>query len=302
MLSTSLIIGTAAGAIIGGITNGIAIKMLFRPLNPVKIGKYTLPFTPGVIPKERKRIAQKVGQVVSEELLNEDVLRSWLLKQEAIEEVEKVIDNYLKGLSENEKTVDELLNEMLGKERTTYLVCEVEEALTFKLYSKVISMEIGKIIIEKIKTAFKEGKFGSLLGPMSFFINDSLIENLAGKIEPVISQFIADEGEEIIRTAIEQEREELLDAPIKTISEKLNPYHEMIKHSLIKGYERVVNEYLNKMLKGLKIDKIVEERILSLDMLEVERIILDIMHKELNAIIWFGVVLGAVMGILASLV
>lgn len=302
MLSTSLIIGAAAGAVIGGITNGIAIKMLFRPLNPVKIGNYTLPFTPGVISKERERIAHKVGQVISEELLNEEVLRNWLLKKEVVEGVEKAIEAYLSQLSENDKTVDEVLNNTLGKERTTYLVCEVEEGLTARLYSKIISIEIGKIIIEKITAAFKEGKFGSLLGPMSFFINESLVESLAGKIEPIISQFIEEEGEEIIRKAVEEESSEILSTEVKEISEKLNSYREMIKYSIVKGYEKIINEYLSKILKGLKIGKIVEERILSLDMLEVERIILDIMRKELNAIIWFGVGLGAVMGILAGLI
>lgn len=302
MISANLLIGTAAGAIIGGITNGIAIKMLFRPLNPVKIGNYTLPFTPGVIPKERKRIASKVGQVISEELLNEEVLRAWLLKKEAIDEIDKMIESYFNKLNENERTIGELLDETMGKERSTYLVCEIEEGITAKLYSKVMSMEIGKIIVSKMQDAFKEGKFGSLLGPMSFFINESLIESIASKIEPIISGFIEDEGEGIIRKAIEKESEEVLSSEVKEMAEKLSPYHEIIKHSLLKAYEKIVNEHLAGILKGLKIDKIVEDRILALDMLEVERIILDIMHKELNAIIWFGVALGAIMGILASLI
>ena len=46
------------GGFIGLITNGIAIKMLFRPHYPVKIGNIKLPFTPGLIPKEKPRIAK----------------------------------------------------------------------------------------------------------------------------------------------------------------------------------------------------------------------------------------------------
>ena len=49
----SLIIRPLIGAAIGYVTNWIAVKMLFFPLNPVKIGKFTLPFTPGVIPKNK---------------------------------------------------------------------------------------------------------------------------------------------------------------------------------------------------------------------------------------------------------
>ncbi|MDP7742500.1 MAG: DUF445 family protein, partial [Lentisphaeria bacterium] len=35
------------GAIIGALTNQIAIKMLFRPYRPIMIGSLTLPLTPG---------------------------------------------------------------------------------------------------------------------------------------------------------------------------------------------------------------------------------------------------------------
>ena len=40
------------GAIIGGITNVIAIRMLFHPFKPYYIFKMRIPFTPGLIPKD----------------------------------------------------------------------------------------------------------------------------------------------------------------------------------------------------------------------------------------------------------
>lgn len=300
-MSTNILIGTITGAIIGGITNGIAIKMLFRPLNPVKIGGFTLPFTPGVIPKEKERIASKVGEVISKELLNEEVLHTWLLKQEICREIEKSIEDYLKEQSKNEKTLHEVLQKSIGKERSVYFVCEIEENVTYKLYSKVISMELGKIVVEKIQTAFKEGSLGSLFGPMSFLISDSLQESIAGKIEPVISKFIVEEGESIIRKAVEEESQKMQGIQVKDFIEKANTYNELIIRTVINGYKSLVENHLTRILTALNIAQIVEERILALDMLQIEQIILSIMKKELNAIIWFGVLLGAIMGILASL-
>ncbi|MEG0107985.1 MAG: DUF445 family protein, partial [Lachnospiraceae bacterium] len=52
------IAGPLIGAVIGYCTNYIAVKMLFRPLYPVKIGRFTLPFTPGMIPKGKERLAK----------------------------------------------------------------------------------------------------------------------------------------------------------------------------------------------------------------------------------------------------
>ena len=45
-----ILAGPVIGAVIGYFTNYIAVKMLFRPLKPIKIKNYTLPFTPGTYP------------------------------------------------------------------------------------------------------------------------------------------------------------------------------------------------------------------------------------------------------------
>ncbi|MFZ5642357.1 MAG: DUF445 domain-containing protein [Bacillota bacterium] len=59
------------GAGIGWLTNWIAVKLIFRPHNPVSILGYTLQ---GVVPKRRAEIARSIGQVVENELLSVDDL------------------------------------------------------------------------------------------------------------------------------------------------------------------------------------------------------------------------------------
>ena len=48
------------GAGIGYITNWIAVKMMFRPIKEYKIGKLRIPFTPGIIPKNKERISAAI--------------------------------------------------------------------------------------------------------------------------------------------------------------------------------------------------------------------------------------------------
>ena len=57
-----ILAGPVIGGVIGYFTNYIAVKMLFRPLKPVKIGGRTLPFTPGIIPKGKPRLAKALGK------------------------------------------------------------------------------------------------------------------------------------------------------------------------------------------------------------------------------------------------
>ena len=49
------------GAFIGALTNDVAIRMLFRPYSARHIGKWRVPFTPGLIPRERHHIAESIA-------------------------------------------------------------------------------------------------------------------------------------------------------------------------------------------------------------------------------------------------
>ena len=66
------------GAIIGYVTNRIAIKMLFRPLKPKRLLGFTVPLTPGVIPRNRFDLARTIGRMVSEQLLSPQSLQEQL--------------------------------------------------------------------------------------------------------------------------------------------------------------------------------------------------------------------------------
>jgi hypothetical protein len=61
------------GATIGYFTNWLAIKMLFRPLQPVYLGRFRLPFTPGILPRERQRLTMSIAETVSSEILTTEV-------------------------------------------------------------------------------------------------------------------------------------------------------------------------------------------------------------------------------------
>lgn len=69
------IVPPVVGAIIGYVTNDLAIKMLFRPLKPIRVWKIRLPFTPGILPRQRHQLADNIGRMVERELLTEEILR-----------------------------------------------------------------------------------------------------------------------------------------------------------------------------------------------------------------------------------
>jgi len=83
------------GAIIGGVTNYLAIKMLFRPYKRYQIGKWGIPFTPGLIPKRHDEIAEQLGRVVEEYLVTEELLRGWIRTPEIEDDLQRRVQKSL---------------------------------------------------------------------------------------------------------------------------------------------------------------------------------------------------------------
>lgn len=97
------IAGPLLGAVIGYITNYIAIKMLFRPLEPKYLFGHQLPFTPGIIPRRKAQFAEALGKAVFDKFFNWDDLEL-VFKSDAF--ADKVAGEILTELRSDKKISD----------------------------------------------------------------------------------------------------------------------------------------------------------------------------------------------------
>ncbi|NER53013.1 MAG: DUF445 domain-containing protein [Symploca sp. SIO1A3] len=86
-----LVLPPVAGAVIGYFTNDLAITMLFRPYKPIYIGKRRLPLTPGLIPSNQERLAQKIADTIMGSLLTPAELQRLAKRLLALERVQGAI-------------------------------------------------------------------------------------------------------------------------------------------------------------------------------------------------------------------
>ena len=100
----TLLSGPLTGALIGYLTNYLAVKMLFRPRKAIYIFKKRLPFTPGVITRGKDRLAKAVSRLVSETLITEEDIRGYLLSAEMENSVAEKAEEIL-----SEKLRDEII-------------------------------------------------------------------------------------------------------------------------------------------------------------------------------------------------
>lgn len=93
------------GSLIGGVTNILAVRMLFHPFKTYYIFNKRVPFTPGLIPKRRKEVADKIGQVVEEHLLTESLIQSKLNAPSSRQAIEEVLLNQIQKLKQENMTL-----------------------------------------------------------------------------------------------------------------------------------------------------------------------------------------------------
>ena len=139
------------GAVIGYVTNYVAIKLLFRPYKPIKIGKLTI-FPQGVIPREKKVLAKKVGEVVKDYILSEEEIRKIITSKEVKNEIERFLDEKIENFTSRDIT-EFLTKEEIADKFSKIIVKVVEEK--FSMFASLVNEEMIKNIILKLEIPIK---------------------------------------------------------------------------------------------------------------------------------------------------
>lgn len=108
-------------------------------------------------------------------------------------------------------------------------------------------------------------------------------------------------GAEIVSNMIDGEVDSFLATPV---CELLKGHDEQLNQAVNATesiYRTVISEHLPRILESIDISKIVCERINEMDVKETEKLIFQVMDKELKAIVWLGALLGLIMGSLNTL-
>ena len=290
-------VGPLVGAVIGYITNDIAIRMLFRPHQAKYFMGIHIPFTPGIIPKEKTRIAGAIGKAVSENLMNREVLEKSLLSDEMLTKMNNAIDEFVETQSANEETIEQFALHYLTEDDITAMrdntTSGIVNMITDKLQDSNLGDSIAHMATEHVLTKTRNSVAG-------LFGADKLVAGFAQPIEKTLAKHI----NEILQTNSRQMVEDLVmnesdNLMGMTMSQLVGNHDEQvaqIKRGIINAYKTIISEHLPRILQDIDISGIIEQRINDMDMDEAEAIILDVMKKELRAIVWLGALLGSIMG------
>ena len=162
-------------AFIGWFTNWIAIKMLFHPKEPKRVLGITFH---GIFPKRQQQFAEKLGKLVSTELLSVCDIEAKITDGSNLKQVMPIVETH----------IDNFLRNKLASEMP------------------IISMFIGDKTIEQLKSVFMkelESLFPELMANYMEKLKHEL--DLEAIVTEKVSNFSSDKLEEILQAIMSKE-------------------------------------------------------------------------------------------------
>ncbi|XKE95754.1 DUF445 family protein [Metaplanococcus flavidus] len=194
----TLIFMAFIGALIGGVTNHIAIKMLFWPYEAKYIGNFRIPFTPGLIPKRRDELSTQLGRTVVEHLLTPETFKKRFFNEEMRMKTEKWIQRQLaKHVFESPKTFKNWLD-AAGQKNVEMKIERKIDRLVERQYDSLLSYIDGKTIRELMPEAWKDEAEVKMIQSVKYGIDrgSDYFESIEGRraIKTLLDEFLASRG------------------------------------------------------------------------------------------------------------
>lgn len=276
------------GAVIGYLTNYIAVKMLFRPRREIRLFGRALPFTPGAIPKNKPRLAKAVGDVVENTFFNEKAISERFLTDEAVNRAVNQI------VREMDRPVSDVGMEMMGSreryERILHRVSGiVTEALLQDLQRSDIVEEIAEECIEKLSAHLKGSMFG-------MFLTDNLMESAKNMIQQEIRREIDERGEEFLSSEVESRLWMWAQESPSELAFESGYSDERFQAMVRRIYQSVIRRSTPLLVQKLHISAMIEAQINAMSSEELEELVLSVMKNELRLIVNLGALIGLVLG------
>ena len=245
----------SVSGLIGFATNWLAITMLFQP-------REKRPIVPqGLIPAQRERVIFRLAQAISQELINEEIIKQKIEESGAIRKYREQAVGVLKSVVEDPEFRGEL------KALTTVYVESV-------LGSEEMRDKLTKLAMEKIESYAGQGLGGFALKAYRAVNEDAFQRSIAravreipGALDPVLDR---------------------LDEMLDRVPEKVEARSEQI--------ETFATKTVLGFVERLDVYSMIIENARGFDEAQLENLLKKTSNEQLNYIKYLGGILGVVGG------
>lgn len=291
----NIVSGPVLGAVIGYFTNYIAVKMLFRPYRPVRLGRWTLPFTPGVIPRRKGDLARAIGGAIENNLLRRDDILDVLASEDMRSAVANGIWSQVEARLESEATLADTAGQLLGEPRMEAVKQAALEKVSARMADKLAEIDLGGTIANLAGEAVRQRVHKSML---AMFLTPDTIASFTAPMAERINAYISTDGMARLKDILDQETDGFLNRPMNTLLHLDPETKSRVCAKIGDIYAEFMANNAAQLAEGFEIGRIVEQKINDMDVAEFERLVMSVMKHELGMIVNLGALIGLVIGAL----
>ncbi|MFM1874405.1 MAG: hypothetical protein RL266_142 [Bacteroidota bacterium] len=184
----------AGGLVVGYLTNFLALKLIFRPVEPMKVGPFVLQ---GLFMKRQNEVSEQYAKILAEELLTAEHIFAFIMETRGMEPIAEICRKHVKEMVDSATgTTQKALLKMTvgnsGYERIKQLAAErLVEALPASIAGMFAyadrSLQIGATLESKLRSLSKLD-FEDVLHPI--FEEDELTLIIVGAVLGAVAGFI----------------------------------------------------------------------------------------------------------------
>lgn len=246
----------SVSGLIGFFTNWLAITMLFKPAEKRPILGH------GLIPAQKERIAFKLAQTVSRDLINPKIIKQRIRDSNAISRYRTQSTSYLKNIIDDTK---------FRKDLKKWVVSYFDEMIA----DPEIRGALAERILLQLEQAVADKSFEKAALKAYSFVKGKEMQHI---IEEALIQIPSSVESGLDKT------DELLDQ----LPEQIDKHSDQI--------EDIVTSLLYKLVNQLDVHKLVEQELRNYDEQHLANIIRSATNEQLQYIQYLGGVLGVIGG------
>ncbi|MCG7333347.1 DUF445 domain-containing protein [Salinicoccus roseus] len=250
-----IILMAIIGALIGGLTNMLAIRMLFRPYETKYLFGRRLPLTPGVIPRRREEASIKMGEIVTRHLLTPDAFIEKIKSRETQNFIMLFIDRQIETIESEKLTL-------------RYFLERINEGLSDKVVKGFNAQLSDKVTAEGARLYQQEIR--NLVPTDAMATLDDKIGSLQPQITQKIEEYInSEKGYQDLYTMTDEfvEHRGRLARSLKYLMSKetivqniRNELNKLIHHPKMTEIQvRIINDEYER-IKNSRVDALISER------------------------------------------
>lgn len=291
ILKPKVIGATFAGAVAGFVAQHALVKAMFMPQKRIEIGGFNVPVE-GFFSKYQTNIAYTVDKAVNKVLKNPKLLppiQKALTNQQL---KDKIFDFIIKFIYEtgDKKTINELVEMVLDKQKKEDLVKELKEFIAKILVEKTDKEVLGTLMANEGIKIFREVTSGTILEK---FLSERVFASIANGISSSINKFIETKGKDKILDITFAEIDSIMEFTVPELLKKLSINDVVMRDILKVIYDAIILDVIPAVLDNVDFGDMAKSGILKI---KVEKVY-DFLNKRYSkAVLVLDTVVGLMVG------